>query len=270
MRLALAVGWACVFLVIVVYLVRSHQPTRLLKYIVSHSRDDAAFLEIQRGAADFCLLNGLTLDWVNLPVVEVDGLTYMDALESETKGFSSVACQCPSFVNGDLASHLSSDTGAVVQVRGFEDAVCLQPVAATVVGFDTAAMLQVALSAMTARPAIVSLPWTVETSLGDGVTVERFSLENLLSRSRSDTIRTLILPDLSDFDYAKMRALFVNVKICTIGYRASPHAVDASVWQDPYDIGFLSATMLYNVDKREVRVGNIRLKISTKFFTPIA
>ncbi len=270
MRLTLAVGWACVLLVVAVYLVRSYQPTRLLKYIVSHPRDDPAFMEIRRGAADFCLCNGLTLDWVNLPVVEVNGLAYMDALESETKGFTSVACQCPSFVEGDLASHLSSDTRAVVQVRGFEDAVCLQPVAATVVGFDTAAMLQVALTAMTARPAIVSLPWTVDTSLGDGVTVERFSMENLLSRSRSDTIRTLILPDLSDFDYDKMRALFVNVKICTIGYRASPHAVDMSVWQDPYDIGFLSAALLYNIDKHDVSVGNIRLKIATKFFKPVA
>lgn len=262
----LFVGWACVALIIVIYLLQSYQPSRVLKYIVSHSSDDPAFQMMRQGAADFCANNGLTLDWVNIPVVETGGLTYMDALASETDGFSSVACQCPPYLENDVASHLSSDVQVVVQVRGLQDPSCVQPVVTATAGFNREGMLKVALRTLPARPAIVSLPWEVSTDLGDGVTVERFSQEHLLARSRSDTIRTLILPDIVDYDYDRLRALFTNVKICVIGHEVSKNRVDACVWQDAYEAGHLSAAMLHNVGNRDTRVGNIDVGIHTKFF----
>ena len=264
------VVWVCVTMILVVYMWRAHQARGVLKFVVSHSRDDEAFLMIQKGAADYCESAALTLEWVNIPVVEAAGLTYMDALSGESGGFRALCCQCTVDLQGDVASHLSKDVKSAILLRSFADGRCRQPVVKAGVGFNRDAMLKLALTASPDRPAIVCLPWEVvdASALGENVTVERYSVETLLLRAVSDTIRTIVLPDDGGLDYAKVRALFTNVTIVAIGHRQSCQDVDISVWQDAYQIGVLAAALLDDASSsdRLGRPGNIEVAMNTKFF----
>lgn len=234
---------AVVTMATITYYIRSLQVSKVLKCVVTHSRQDPYMLAFRQGVAEVCQALGVTLDWVNVPEPGLHVLGYRDALMSEGKGHSTVLCQYLPDMPGDLQDYLPHDVHSAVVINTPDSNPADSDVLSFRVGLDVDVMLQRILQELDARPAIVCLPWFVDGSKLDGqVTVERYTDEALLSRARSDTIKTIILPDDPSLDYHRVRSLFTNVRIGIVSVIKSSNG-DACVWQDPRDQGKLASLL---------------------------